>query len=217
MTLDKFYKSKEWETFRARLMMERTTDEGLICEFCHQPILKPYDCIAHHKVRLDPVNVNDYTVSLNPDNIELIHFKCHNKLHQRYNGFEQRVYLVYGSPCAGKHTFVESVANDDDLIVDIDSIWECVCKADRFHKPNRLKANVFKLRDELIDQVKTRTGMWRNAYIIGTYPLRTERDRLCDLLRAIPVFIEAKKEDCLARAKTEVWKDYIEDWFDSYT
>ena len=210
------YRSKEWEQLKHRLMLERTKDV-LLCEHCGKPIVKAYDCIGHHKIELTDENVNDYSISLNPENIELIHFHCHNEIHQRFEGFRQEVYLVYGSPCSGKTTWVRENANDDDLILDIDSIWECICKSDRYHKPNRLKKNVFGIRDCIIDQIRTRSGMWRNAFIIGGYPLRSDRDRLCELLRAKPVFINASKDECLSRAMTDSWKEFIEDWFDSYT
>ena len=216
-TLDNFYKSKQWEELRARLMMERVDEQGqLICEHCGKPITKAYDCIAHHEIKLTDDNVNDFVISLNPQNIKLIHFKCHNKIHQRYDGFYRNVYLVYGSPCSGKSTWVHDVAYDDDLILDVDSIWESICKADKYHKPNRLKANVFGIRDCIIDQIRTRKGMWRNAYVIGGYPLRSDRDRLCELLQAQPIYIEATKDECLSRALSDDWKDFIEEWFENF-
>ena len=217
-TLDNFYKSDEWFNFCKMLMQERTNEQGeIICEYCGKPITKKYDCVRHHEIELTDDNVNDYSISLNPANVKLIHFKCHNKIHQRYDGFTQNVYLVYGSPCAGKSTWVYKTANDDDLILDIDSIWQAICLGDKYHKSGRLRANVFGIRDCIIDQIRTRTGMWRNAYIIGGYPLRSDRDRLCELLRAKPIFIDESLEVCLSRAVTDEWKQYIEDWFDSYT
>lgn len=217
-TLDNFYKSKEWTNLLEVLKLERVNSDGeLICEYCGLPIVKKYDCIGHHDTELTETNVNDLEVSLNPDNIKLIHFKCHNKIHQRFNGFKQEVFLVYGSPCSGKSSWVKSVANEDDLILDMDSIWESICLSDKYHKPNRLKSNAFGIRDTLLDQIRTRTGMWRNAYVIGTYPLRSDRDRLCDLLRAKSIFIQETKETCLKRAENDEWKGFIEDWFDSFT
>lgn len=213
-----FYKSKQWEDLLKVLKLERLNSDGeLICEYCGLPIVKKYDCIGHHKIELTESNVNDPEISLNPNNIMLIHFKCHNKIHQRFEGFKQEVYLVYGSPCSGKSTWVASVANTDDLILDIDNIWECVCLSDKYNKPNRLKANVFGIRDTILDQIKTRTGKWRNAYVIGTYPLKSDRDRLCSLLRAKPVFIQEDKETCLRRAKNDEWKEYITEFFENYT
>lgn len=218
MTLEQFYRSKKWERFRSQLMQERTQADGtIICAHCGKPIYKRYDCIAHHKQELTEENVNDYMVSLNPENVELIHFKCHNEEHERFGGFSQNVYLVYGSPCAGKTTFVREHARPDDLILDIDRIWECICMSDREHKPDRLKSNVFGIRDTIIDQIRTRTGNWRTAWIIGGYPLRTDRDRICDLLRAEPIFIGESIATCMSRAKNEKWQRYVEDWFEDYT
>lgn len=215
--LETFYRSKQWETLRANLMLERINNGQLICDYCGKPILKKYDCIAHHKIELTDDNVNDFDISLNPENISLIHFSCHNKQHKRFEGFAQKVYIVYGSPCAGKSTWVKSIAEPDDLILDLDAIWESICTSDKYHKPNRLKANVFGIRDCIIDQIRTRTGMWRNAYIIGGYPLRSDRDRLCDLLRAKPIYIEEQKDICMSRAINDQWKEYIDEWFQSYT
>lgn len=212
-----FYRSDIWRDFKRNLMIERTNADGLIiCEHCGKPIMKAYDCIGHHKVELTDENVNNYSISLNPDLVELIHFKCHNEKHRRFGGFNQRVFLVYGSPCSGKTTWVREHAELDDLIIDIDSIWECISNTDRYHKPNRLKANVFGVRDCLIDQVKIRKGMWRDCYIIGGYPLRTDRDRICDLLRAEPIFIDEPMETCMSRADNDAWKEYIKDWFEDY-
>lgn len=215
--LSGFYKSKEWEQLIRILRLERVDDAGqTICGYCGKPITRKYDCIGHHIEELTEQNVEDPEIALNPSNVMLVHFSCHNKIHRRFEGFYQQVFLVYGPPCAGKTTWVQSVANDDDLIVDIDRIWECLCTSDRYHKPNRIKSNVFGVRDILLDQVKIRKGMWRNAYIIGTYPLRTDRDRICSLLRAREVFIFENKETCLSRCQTEAWKTYVHDWFEDY-
>lgn len=217
LTLDNFYTSKLWCNFINQLKLERINENGeIICEHCGHPITKKYDCIGHHKTELTEDNVNDFTISLNPDNVALIHFKCHNLIHERFEGRKQSVYLVYGAPCAGKSTWVHDNAYPDDLILDVDKIWEAVCTSDKYNKPNRLKANVFGLRDCIIDQIRTRTGLWRSAYVIGGYPLRTDRDRLCDLLHARAIFIETPEAECLSRAASEEWKNHIQEWFENF-
>lgn len=214
--LETFYKTKAWEDLRRRLMMERVDENGqLICAKCGKPILKAYDCIGHHKIELTDDNVNDIGVSLNPDNIELIHFRCHNIEHGRFEGFRQEVFLVYGPPMAGKTTWVRENARPDDLILDLDKIWEAICISDREHKPNALKANVFGIRDAILEQIKMRRGRWRTAFVIGTYPLEAERARLCDQLRAEEIFIDTDEETCMARASdSPEWMEYIREWFE---
>lgn len=224
-----FYRSRTWESFVKTLRLERADEQGLlICEHCGQPILKAYDCIAHHKIELTEDNVGDATIALNPDNIMLIHFRCHNEIHKRF-GFgggggrqKQSVYIVYGSPCAGKSTWVDSVSESGDIILDIDRLWAAVRSGGcgQYDKPDGLKANVFALRDCLIDMIRVRRGRWRSAYIIGGYPLDGERDRLADLVGADRViFIDTPKEICLERArqKDERWVEYVETWWDRYS
>ena len=117
LTLDTFYKSREWESLVGQIKLDRLDDNGqIICECCGKPITRKYDCIGHHKIELDEQNVNDYSISLNPDNIMLVHFRCHNRIHSRFDGFRQQVYLVYGPPCAGKSTWVQDVCNKDETI-----------------------------------------------------------------------------------------------------
>ena len=212
------YKSKEWQQLLENLKLERVNEEGkLICEYCGAEIVKAYDCIGHHKIPLNNINVNDYNISLNPENIMLIHFKCHNKVHHRF-GYElpQKVYIVYGSPCSGKSTWVDEQATADDLIVDIDKIWECISFCDKYNKPKKLQQNVFEIRNTLLEQIKMRLGNWQNAFIVGTYPLKMERQRLADKLGAELIFIETEKDICLNRAKNDASRKYIEEWFESF-
>lgn len=217
--LKSFYKSKEWIDLLNLLRLERVSDDGILyCEHCGKPIVKAYDCIGHHKIELTEANVNDYMISLNPDNIMLIHHKCHNIIHERF-GYERpkQVYCVYGAPCSGKTTWVHDNAGCDDLILDIDSIWEMITINDRYIKRDRLKQNVFMIRDCILDQIKTRTGKWKNAYIIGGYPLKMDRERLQQRIGCEFIFIDEPYDLCVSRAKSKEWIEYIDDWFEKYS
>lgn len=217
-----FYKSKQWEDFRLVVIAHRKKPDGYIyCEHCGKPILKDYDLIAHHKIELTEANVDDVSISLNEDNIELIHFKCHNKHHHRF-GYQgqrtpQKVFIVYGPPCAGKTTWVKEVSTPDDLIVDIDRLYAAVrCEScDSYEKPNAVKNNVFAIRDTLLDNIKTRYGRWQNAYVIGGFPYRSERERMETKLNASSIYINTPKEICLERAKLRPseWERYVLDWY----
>lgn len=228
MKLDSFYRSDAWRNLLVVLKQERVKGDGFIyCEYCGNPIVKAYDCIGHHTTELTEFNVHDADISLNPERIQLVHHRCHNRIHNKFGGLgynSRRIYLVYGSPLSGKTEWVNQCKVDGDLIVDMDSIWECISGCDRYIKPGRLNAVAFDIRDRLIESIKLRRGKWRHAYIIGGYPLISERERLCKELGAEEVFIDTSKEECLARLsscedgrdKVE-WEKYIESWWTRYT
>lgn len=214
-TLSTFYKSDEWESFRKVVIYDRLNDQGeTVCEYCHKAIVKKYDIILHHKHELTESNVNDYNISLNPDNIMLIHHRCHNQIHERFgHEWRRRVYIVYGSPCSGKTTWVRENAGKNDIVLDMDSIWDCISINDKTCKSNRLKQNVFGIRDCIMDQIRMRVGKWQNAFVIGGYPNKYERERIADLLGAELIFIDTEQETCMSRAPNEEWRGFISDWF----
>lgn len=67
-----FYKSKAWRECRHAFFVSKY---GL-CERCGGSGL-----IVHHKIYLTPDNINDPSISLNWDNLELLCQDCHNKEH----------------------------------------------------------------------------------------------------------------------------------------
>lgn len=226
-TLDNFYKSKKWEKLRAVYIDEHTDSDGYIhCAMCGEPILKKYDLILDHIVELTEDNVNDYNISLNPDNLRPLHFRCHNERHKRF-GFgnggyvhkPKRVYIVYGAPCSGKSTWVNEVANDNDIIVDIDNIYQMISKNDRYVKPDAIKSVVFDVRDSLYNIIRYRSGRWQNAYIITGGARIGDRERLKQRVNADElIFIDTSQEECINRIgkRGAEWINYINDWFENY-
>ena len=227
-TRHQFYRSREWLAFR-KTIIERDTDaDGFVhCSKCGKPIINRYDLIIHHRNELDEVNVNDAMVALNPDNVECICFRCHNDIHNRfvaghsasYKPVQKQVFIVYGSPCAGKSTWVRDVATENDLIVDLDSIWQMVGKSERYRKPEALRSVVFDVRDRLYDMIRYRNGKWHNAYIITGGAMTGDRERLSQRVGADDcIFIDTPKETCIERAaeRGEEWIGYINEWFDRY-
>lgn len=223
-TLSTFYRSREWEGLLKQLRIDRLNEDGeIICEYCGNPITKAYDLIGHHKVELTEANVNDFAVSLNPENVSFVHHRCHNFIHNKLGYAVREVFLVYGAPLSGKTSWVKANMSEGDLVIDLDNIWQCVSGCERYVKPKRLKSIVFNVRNVLLDAVRYRAGKWNNCYIIGGYALSSERERLCKELGAREVFIEASKDECLARLdgrenidKSE-WREFIEDWFEKFS
>ena len=207
--------------------MERVNpkDGILYDEHNGQPLLRSYDIVAHHKIPITMQNVNDYSISLNPENIMLVSHRSHNEIHARY-GFMtmKKVYYVYGAPCSGKSTFVMQSKGNSDLVIDIDRIWQAVTGGALYEKPDALKAPVFAVRDTLLDMVKTRTGKWERAWIIEGGALKGDRERRTAALGAESIYIDTDKETCLARLASDEkrihvftqWQGYIEQWFSTY-
>ena len=214
-TLYNFYRSDEWEGLRKIILLDRINNEGeLICEHCGKPITKAYDAICHHVKELTESNVNDYNVSLNPENIVVVHHRCHNEIHNRFGRWTRHIYIVWGSPCAGKTTYVDENCLRDDIIVDIDRIYSAITN----DRSGRLYGNVMQVYRSLVDMVKTRNGKWVNAWIVRTLPLSVDRERLSAEVGGELIHIDTDRETCLARAEVrggesvrlveEFWKRY---------
>lgn len=228
-SLAEFYNSKEWRSFRAGLIQERVNpaDGVLYCQHSGKPLINAYDIVAHHIKPLTMANVNDFSVSLNPENILLVSQQAHNEIHSRFGYCVQRkVYYVYGAPCSGKTTFVKNIKGNSDLIVDMDNIWQCITCGERYEKPNALKTNAFALRDCLLEMVKTRAGKWERCFIITGGAVKSERERQIALYGAEPIFVDTDRETCLKRlygdcgrseSQKKEWAKYIERWFNDYT
>lgn len=221
-----FYNTRIWKDFRQTMIAERLCRDGeIICDKCHKPIVNQYDLILHHITMLNDVNYQDASIALNPDNIMMVHLKCHNEIHNEigrvYDNKERFVWIVYGSPLSGKSTYVLNNMEQGDLIVDIDRIWQCISSQPMYIKPNELKQIVFRIHDNLLDMVRTRTGYWRTAWIIGGYPIQSQRERLCKDLGAREIFIDTPKEICLERAtmdeaRCDKWIEYINKWWNDF-
>lgn len=213
-TPHELYISSEFRQLRQQLMVERVNAEGfVVCEYCGKPIIRGHECIAHHVEEVTLANLNDAAITLNPENIQLVHHACHNAIHDRFGYSYKKVYLVWGAPCSGKSTFVMKNKGRNDLIIDIDLLWQAITGGVKYDKPDALKTQAFQLRDCLIDSVKTRAGKWATAYYITTEPRKAARDRLCAKLGAEPIHIPCTRAEALDRlAKDEQRKEYVQQW-----
>lgn len=229
-SLAQFYTSSEWRKFRQVVIAERINPEDgvLYDEYSGKPILKSYEIILHHKIELTLQNVNDRSVSLNPENIMIVTPKSHNEIHNRFGGrvraWQRKVYYVYGAPCSGKSTFVRENMQAGDLVFDIDRLWSALSGQPQYIKPNEIKAVVFNALNAIFDSIKTRAGNWGTAWVIEGGALLGDRMRHIEALGAEDIFIDTPKDTCLARLASDEsrqftrdqWAGYITDWFDSY-
>lgn len=214
--IHKFYCTQAWQDLSYN---SKIAARGK-CSRCGYIADKMSELIGHHKIELTEDNVDDPNISLNRENIEVICQQCHNKQHRRF-GSKQNVYIVYGSPLSGKTTLVKEIMRQGDIVLDMDSLWEAVTLQPEYIKPNNVRFNVFKLRDELLQQIKIRYGNWYDAYIIGGYPDKYERERMAKTLGAELIYCNCTKEECIRRldasGKPRVWLEYINDWWDKFS
>lgn len=237
--LPQFYGSKEWADCKAQVLHQRIKGGIIYCEYCGKPILKSFNgqannnkgaMVFHHKTYLNLLNVNDASISINPSNIAILHWACHNEIHERFIGTntrpEKKVYLITGAPLSGKTSFVKERLSSNDLVLDIDDIWEMVSGQPRYTKPNSLKPIIFQLRDDIKGMISRGAGTWRNAYIIESLPSPSDRKREADRYRAFNVEIitmETSEAECLTRLHQDPkgrsikdYERYIKEYFQRY-
>lgn len=79
-----FYNSKRWDTVRAYVLIR----DKYLCQRCGST----GHLEVHHKVHLTEENINDASISLNPDNLITLCRDCHFKQHEedKANGNKSR-------------------------------------------------------------------------------------------------------------------------------
>lgn len=240
-TTAEFYQSNEWHYCKEQVLHERIKENGaIICEHCHKEITKGFNnrannnsqaIVFHHKIYLNNYNINDASISINPANIQILHWRCHNEIHNRF-GFgstqpEKKVYLITGAPLSGKTTYAKERVEANDLVLDIDDIWQTISKQPRYIKPNALKAIVFQLRDDYKGLIARGVGSWRNAYIIESLPNAADRARELEKYKAHNtelIQMEATEQECLQRLHEQPngrdikeYERFIKEYFERYT
>lgn len=81
-----FYDSKEWYKTRSAFAKSKL----YLCEVCHKPVVIGRKSIdgrlqghVHHKIWLNENNINDVSITLGWDNLQLLCEGCHNNIHNR--------------------------------------------------------------------------------------------------------------------------------------
>lgn len=236
-----FYNSKEWGHCKQQVMLDRKRDDdSIVCADCGRVLVKTFNpnannnkhaMVFHHEIELTNENCNDASISLNPALITILCWSDHNKRHNRFNGtavkVERKVYIITGASCSGKSTFVRERMQEGDIVLDIDDLWQTISGQPRYIKPSALKPIVFNMRLALKEQIAKGAGSWRNAYIIESLPLATDRKREAERYKAHNVEIitmEASREECLNRLylmpngrDIKAYENYINEYFDEYT
>ena len=78
----KFYSSKAWQDCRN----EYAKRQHYLCENCLRKGIYRPGVIVHHKIEIDPVNIERPEITLNFDNLELLCRECHAEIHGNTGG-----------------------------------------------------------------------------------------------------------------------------------
>ena len=75
---ERFYKSKKWVSTKNAYKKS----VGGICERCYsRGVISPGE-IVHHKIHIEPWNIDDPSITLSWDNLQLLCRNCHAEVHK---------------------------------------------------------------------------------------------------------------------------------------
>ena len=74
---EKFYKSQRWQDTRNAY----ASSVGGLCEICKSKGLYVAGEIVHHKIHINPDNINDPNITLDWNNLQLVCRDCHAEIH----------------------------------------------------------------------------------------------------------------------------------------
>ena len=81
---ERFYKGTNWQQLRDTIMKR----DGYLCQDCKaRGKITPAEEV-HHIIELTPNNINDASITLNPDNLVSLCRECHR---QRHTGKRWRI------------------------------------------------------------------------------------------------------------------------------
>ncbi len=126
------------------------------------------------------------------------------------------VYLVCGSPCSGKSTYVQEHMRPGDIVCDVDRLYSALCFNEEHDSELYAHKVASELRKCLCDIIHDRKGNWKNAYVISIANTREKVEAEKERINADEVvFIDTPIEVCIERAKDRpfYFPWLIEEWY----
>ena len=126
------------------------------------------------------------------------------------------VYLIYGSPCSGKSTYIKKHFKDGDIVCDVDRIYSALCFNEEHQTELYTQEVASKLNDTLLDIIRNREGHWKNAYVVSLANTKEKLNKAMKRIKADEaIYIDTPFETCMERAKERpfYFQWIIEEWF----
>lgn len=73
-----FYKTKKWQTCRAKYISQHP-----LCEKCLELGIVNPSRYVHHKIFLNESNVHDTAIAYGDENLQALCYECHEREHER--------------------------------------------------------------------------------------------------------------------------------------
>ena len=130
------------------------------------------------------------------------------------------VYLIYGSPCSGKSTYIKEHMKRGDLICDVDLIYGAISGQNPHNAELYTHETARQLDSLLKDIIRDRKGKWKDAYVVSIANTTEKVQQEADRIKADKtIFIDTPYEVCIERAKERppyfIW--LIQEWFETRT
>lgn len=126
------------------------------------------------------------------------------------------VYVVYGSPCSGKSTYIRTHIKRGDLICDVDYLYSAISGQNPHDAELYTHEIACELHETLLDIIRDRKGGWHDAYVVSLANTSEKLRQIKERVNADEcIFIDTPYEECMKRAKERppyfVW--LIDEWF----
>lgn len=76
---EKFYKSTAWQNCRDAY----ASSKHYLCEECMKKGIYTPGEIVHHRIHISPSNIDDPSITLSWDNLQLLCRSCHERVHRQ--------------------------------------------------------------------------------------------------------------------------------------
>lgn len=130
------------------------------------------------------------------------------------------VYLVYGSPCSGKTTYVKEHMQTGDIVCDVDRLYEAISFNEGHQTELFAQEVASELFKKLVDIIRDRKGKWKNAYVTSLANTPEKVEEMRKRINAdVGIFVDEPFEVCMERAKERpfYFQFLIEEWFATKT
>ena len=127
------------------------------------------------------------------------------------------VYLVCGSPCSGKSTYIKEHVGDNDLVCDVDLLYTAIGNHDAHDADLNVHETALLLKERLLDIIRDRDGGWSNAFVVSIANTKAKLKADMERINADEcILIDTPMDVCMERAKErpEYFRWLIQEWFE---